>query len=127
MPATSVTRDDSGGIAARSCAPAVAVSSQSNTPTSHNGADLRMGVAKVSALGRADRGVTVSTLASGANDPFAYGLAGAGAGAAGAGLLKSTFGAVLISASFSTVNCGFSLKPNTIAVRLLGNETTELL
>jgi hypothetical protein len=49
-----------------------------------------------------------------------------GLGAA-AGLLKSTFGADLISASFSTVNCGFSLKPKTIAIKFVGKETTVLL
>jgi hypothetical protein len=43
------------------------------------------------------------------------------AGAAGA-RLKSTFGAVEISFSFSTVKLGFSLYPNAMAVRLIGNE-----
>ncbi len=43
------------------------------------------------------------------------------AGAAGGGL-KSTFGAVEISFSFSTEKFAFSLYPNAIAVRLVGNE-----
>jgi hypothetical protein len=43
-------------------------------------------------------------------------FAGEGAG------LKSTFGAVEISFSFSTEKFGFSLYPNAIAVRLVGNE-----
>jgi len=43
------------------------------------------------------------------------------AGAA-AGGLKSTFGAVEISFSFSTAKFAFCLYPNTIAVRLVGNE-----
>jgi len=44
-----------------------------------------------------------------------YGAAGAGAG------LKSTFGATEISFSFATEKFGFSLYPNTIAVRLQVN------
>ena len=51
----------------------------------------------------------------------------AGPVAGAAGLPKSTFGALLISFSFSTVNCGFSLKPKTIAVRFVGNRTTTVL
>jgi hypothetical protein len=43
------------------------------------------------------------------------------AGAAGAGL-KSTLGAVEIAFSLSTVKLGFSVYPNAIAVRLVGNE-----
>src|SRR3977135_274108 len=48
------------------------------------------------------------------------------AGAVGGGL-KSTFGAVEISFSFSTEKFGFSLYPNAIAVRLVGNERTVTL
>ena len=40
---------------------------------------------------------------------------------------KSTLGALEISRSFSTVNCGFSLCPNIIAVKLVGNERTVTL
>ena len=40
---------------------------------------------------------------------------------------KSTFGGVAIAFSFSTVNCGFSLKPKIIATRLFGNCTTVVL
>ena len=70
-------------------------------------------------------------------------LAGAGAGALAGGASgrgevvrsregdggapKSTVGGRAISLSFSTVNCGFSLWPNTIAVRLVGNERTVTL
>src|SRR3981081_4846107 len=43
------------------------------------------------------------------------------------GGLKSTFGAVEISFSFSTEKFGFSLYPNAIAVRLVGNERTLTL
>ena len=40
---------------------------------------------------------------------------------AGAGFApKSTFGGSAIAFSLSTVNCGFTLKPNSMAVRLLG-------
>ena len=45
----------------------------------------------------------------------------------GAVLPKSTFGALAISFSLSTVNCGFSLKPKSMAVRLVGNCTTTVL
>ena len=55
-----------------------------------------------------------------------HGLPNYFAGAAGVGL-KSTFGAVEISFSFSTVKFGFSLYPNAIAVRLVGNERTVTL
>jgi len=50
-----------------------------------------------------------------------HGLSNYFAGA-GCGGLKSTFGAVEISFSFSTEKFGFSLYPNAIAVRLVGNE-----
>ncbi len=48
----------------------------------------------------------------------------AGAARAGACLPKSTFGGVLIAASFSTVKLGFTSILNSMAVRLVGNERT---
>lgn len=45
----------------------------------------------------------------------------------GASAPKSIFGGLVISFSFSTVNCGFTLKPNIIAVRLLGKRRTVTL
>src|SRR5258706_16302936 len=42
-------------------------------------------------------------------------------------LEKSTFGGFATAFSSSTVNCGFSLNPNIIAVRLLGKERTVTL
>ena len=50
-------------------------------------------------------------------------FAGAGTGVE----LNSTFGAVEMAFSFSTVNCAFSLKPKIIAVMLPGNCTTSVL
>jgi hypothetical protein len=43
------------------------------------------------------------------------------------GAPKSTLGAFWISFSLSTVNCGFSFMPKTIAVRFVGNERTVTL
>src|SRR5581483_240904 len=44
-----------------------------------------------------------------------------------AGASNSTFGGLAISRSFSTVKLGLVLKPNTMAVRLLGNDRTVTL